>query len=162
MKGQKHFILSEKIRFRNYKYWDTYSFNKKKFWVQKELNHLRKAAYAGHPEAQFNLSSFYQYGVYIDGYFYLNDEDKALYWMKKSADSLYPDAVESMALLYESHPKLQDLRKAEIYYELYDKLMGKGMSKNRKLFLTQLKNGLFIKDENSYYRLVKDWKKRLR
>ena len=162
MKGQKHFLLSEKIRLKNYKNWNSYTFRQKQSWIERRLYHLRKAAYAGQPEAQFSLACFYEYGVYIDGHFYLNKKTKMIYWMRRAADALWPDAAEHMAMLYETHPRIQNLKQAKIYYELYDELIGAKMSKNRKLFLKQLKKGAFIKDDNGYYKLAEDWKERLK
>lgn len=162
MKGDKYFQLAEKIRFENYQNWDTYNTKQQMQRVEKRLDYLRKAAYVGHPQAQFDLACFYQYGVYVNGNFYFYNEDKMLYWMKKAAHALYPDAAENMALLYESNPQIQDLQKAKEYYALFDEITGQKMSKNRKLFLKQLDNGLFMQDPNGYYKLVKDWKKRLK
>lgn len=135
MKGDKHFLISEKIRYELYEKWNVYTEEQKKQWVGKQLEHLRKAAYAGHPEAQFNLACFYEYGVMVNDVFYFHNEDKMIYWMKKAAASLYPDAVENMALLYESNPVIRDWERAKVYYELYDKLTIQKMGAYRKDFL---------------------------
>lgn len=72
----------------------------------------------------------------INDVFYFHNEDKMIYWMKKAAASLYPDAVENMALLYESNPGgIRDWEQAKVYYELYDKLTIQKMGAYRKDFL---------------------------
>ncbi len=162
MEGNKKYKEAIELKRQYDEIWDTLTTEDRIKKVKNRILCLSKAAYLGHEQAQYELACFYKYGIYSDGSFFLSNKRKYIFWMNKSAENKYPPAVEWMAILYESEPKIQDFEKAKAHYELYDSLMGIKMSKNRRLFLQQLDKGLFIKNKKGNYELVSNWKKLIR
>jgi hypothetical protein len=162
MKGSKDFEKAEKLRSKLYQEWNNLSHEQKFKKIDEKLKFLRKAAYAGHNEAQYYLACFYEFGIHSNKRWYYVSRKKMAYWMLKSANNGFPNAIENMAILYESERGIQNFELAKKYYELYDSVMGITMGKNRKLFLEQLNKGLFVKDEDGYYSIIKNWKKHIK
>jgi hypothetical protein len=162
MKGDKYWKISCDIERQNNLIWSNLSAEEKIRNVLSSVYYLRRAAYLNHPEAQYELACFYEFGVHINGIFLFRNRKKMVYWTLKAANNNHPEAVEAMAMLYESDFELQNLDKALEYYKLYENLKGLKISRNRKLFTKQLEKGLFVKNEKGYFELKKDWKELIR
>lgn len=103
------------------------------------LSFLRKSAYLGFPEAQYDLGQTYEdYNFWGENPNY--SFKKCIYWYKKACKQGVPAAYNNLAGFYENGDGvIKDIQKAlELYkkaYELGD-INGK---KNYKLLLKQLK-----------------------
>ena len=108
------------------------------------LSALRKLAYNGNPEAQYDLAQHYDdIGFWGMPNPYHNINNK-FYWYTKAANNNHAAANNSLADMYErGEGCTQSIKKA---LELYKKCASLGDSlgkKNYKLLLKQIKSGMY-------------------
>ena len=118
--------------------------NKKNKTYKEYLQLLRKLAYRGNLEAQYDLAQHYEdMGVmgYPNPYHNIR---KKFYWYSKAANKNHPEALNNLANMYEKGEFCkQDIKKA---LELFEKAANSGISymvENYKLLLKQIKNGKY-------------------
>jgi TPR repeat protein len=108
------------------------------------IQSLRKLAYRGNPEAQYDLAQHYEdMGVmgYPNPYHSIS---KKFYWYLKAAEKNHPEALNNLANMYvKGEFCKQDIQKA---LELFEKAANSGISyivENYKLLLKQIKMGKY-------------------
>lgn len=106
---------------------------------KKVLALIRKAAYAGHPEAQFELGQQYDETSFLGVVNPMHNKEKMLYWYSKACDNNNAEACNCLAFMYEVGDGCKkDLSKA---FTLYTKSarLGSGIgAENLKTFKRQM------------------------
>jgi len=141
MKAKKTLEKLKKMRLELYNCAD---FNEKNKIYKEYLKSLRKLAYRGDPEAQYDLAQHYEdMGVMGFPNPYHNPRKK-FYWYSKAANKNHPEALNNLANMYEKGESCkQDIKKA---LELFQKAANSGIPyivKNYKLLLKQIKMGKY-------------------
>lgn len=101
---------------------------------------LRRSAYLGNPEAQFELGQTYE-DINFWGDPTLYNPKKLFYWYQKACEGNYGEACNSLAHMYELGVVVErDLQKALKLYEKASLLGSDTGKRNYKLMLKQLKS----------------------
>jgi uncharacterized protein len=113
---------------------------------EKVINHakyialIRKAAYKGNPDAQYELGLNYE----DQNYFIPNpmyNLKKRFYWYSKAAEMNHPEACNNLASLYEKGEGVKkNMKKALFFYKKAYQLGCSYAKNNYKLLLCQLSN----------------------
>jgi len=145
MKGEKKYKEAREILDKFYKH--DYILNGIQY-TEKELyniylKHLRKAAYAAFPEAQYDLAQNYE-----DQNYWLKNPNyspsKCVYWYTKATEQDYPAAFNNLAGFYETGEGVkQDIQKALELYKRAGELGDPYGNKNYKILLKQIKEGKY-------------------
>lgn len=112
----------------------------------KYIELVRKAAYKGNTEAQYELGLNYEDQNYFDPNPMYNQK-KRFYWYSKASNANHPEACNNLAALYERGEGVEkDLRKALALYKKSNKL---GCSYAKKNFL-MLERQMNMNNQNNY------------
>ena len=124
--------------------YDCTDVNKKNEIYKEYLHSLRKLAYKGHPESQYDLAQHYEDMGVMGWPNPFENISKKFYWYTKAANNNHAAACNNLADMYErGEGCTQNIRKA---LELYKKSASLGDSlgkKNYKHMLKQIKNGIY-------------------
>ena len=120
------------IEYEEYEYYDLYR------------SYLRKAAYQGHAEGQYDLALTYEdisfLGVGSPDY----SPKKAFYWYTKACQNDIGDACNNLAMMYEKGLACeQDINKALLLYKKAASLGSDNGKNNLRIFLRQIKEGKY-------------------
>lgn len=142
MKGEKDFIKAVQIvenLQKNYK-----KLGRPKVLIQhaKYLVLVRKAAYKGHVEAQFELGLNYEDQNYFDPN-PLYNQQRRFYWYLKAAKGGHAVACNNLASLYEKgEGTKKDLKKALFFYKKAFELGCTYAKQNYEILISQLEGKL--------------------
>ena len=82
-------------------------------YFRQAIPHIRHAAYAGNPKAQFELGLQYE-----DTGFLRNDMKRAMYWYEKAASNGHAEACNNIGFNYDHGIDVNgDVRKAVFWYK---------------------------------------------
>lgn len=139
MKGEKLYLKAKLLHKKMYKYPNYIEEKEREEMYAQYFNLLKKAAYFGIPEAQ------YDYGQQYESMNYLNIQNpkynpkKCIYWYTKACMQNHAEACNNLASFYETGEGCEkDLKKA---LDLYKKSADLGYSigrKNYKIMLRQM------------------------
>ena len=139
MKGEKDYIRAIEILNllqTNYK-----KLGRAKVLIEhtKYITLVRKAAYKGNIEAQFELGLNYEDQNYFVSNPMFNKKSR-FYWYLKAAKALHPEASNNLASLYEKgEGTKKDLNKALFFYKQASELGCSYAKENYKILLNQLR-----------------------
>lgn len=145
MKGEIIYRKALEISRKIYEYPSTISFDEKKKLYEKYFSLIKKSAYAGLSEAQFDYAQQFDTMTFIavNNPFY--NPKKCIYWYTKSAEGGYAEAYNNLADFYERGVGVdRDLRKS---YELYKKgaeLGSDNAKESLRIFNKDIKNGKYM------------------
>ncbi len=140
MKGDKIYLEAKFIGRELYNHKRRISKIDKAKLYKKYLLLLRRAAYIGHPEAQYDLAQQFEDMNYL----YLNNPnynpEKSFFWYEKATIKNHPAACNNLAFLYETGKGCnKNLRKALVLYKKSADLGDPIGKKNYKIMLRQMK-----------------------
>ncbi len=140
MKGDKAFRQARELNRELYARHEQLSDEQKREMYAGYLTLLKKAAYAGHPEAQFQLGQQYE----DIGYWGMNNPmynpKKSFYWYTKACAANVAEACNSLASAYETGAGCKkDIKTALALYKRATELGCKHASRNYKLMLKQVR-----------------------
>jgi len=148
MKGKNIYLKAKLIQKKMYQIPSTSPTrnNKEKLLYGKYLLLIRKAAYLGNADAQYELALTYEDMNYL--YFenpYFNPK-KCIYWYTKACNQNHADACNNLASFYERGMGCkQNIKQAVILYKKSSDLGHELGKKNYKLILKQIKQGYKFK-----------------
>ncbi len=126
--------LSEKL-------YTTISDLEKVFFYDKYIEFLKKAAYQGYPEAQFEYAQTFE-NINYWGENPTPNNKKSFYWYQRAANSGYIEAFNNLAVFYENgYGCKKDIDKAVELYKKGAELGSLTAKRNYKLIKKQISTG---------------------
>lgn len=144
MKGKENLRKAKEISQKINDYPPTLSVKKREELYRKYFELLRKSAYSGNPEGQYEYAQQFESMTFmsIDNPFFY--PKKCIYWYMKSALGGYAEAYNNLADFYERGIGVKiDLNKAYDFYKKASKLGSSLGKKNLKIFEKDIEKGKY-------------------
>ena len=137
MRGKKSYFEAIKILNKLQKNYKNLERSKVLIQHAKYITLVRKAAYKGNIEAQFELGLNYEdQNYFVPNPMYNNK--KRFYWYLKAAKANHPEACNNLASLYENGDGTKkDIKKALLFYKKATELNCSYARNNYKILLSQ-------------------------
>ena len=142
MKGQKAYSLAKSIHEKFYQYPNELSETAKKELYNEYFKLVRKSAYLGHLEAQYDMAQQYESMSFLGVQNPIYNPKKRIFWYSKACSKGHSDACNNLASIYELGEGCeQNLDLALRLYEKSAKLGSINGKKNYEIMLRDMAKG---------------------
>ena len=139
MKGQKAYLKASLISGKLYQYPSTLSTSEKSDLYEEYFTLIKKAAYLGHVEGQYDLAQQYEDMSFLGIENPMYNPKKCVLWYTKACDNDHAEACNNLAAFYESGAGCKkDLATALKLYEKSSRLGSPNGRKNHKTMLRDM------------------------
>jgi TPR repeat protein len=139
MKGEIIYLKAKSLHSKMYEYPNYVKEQKREKMYKQYLHLIRKAAYLGHPDAQYDLGQQYEDMNYLSIHNSNYNPKKCIYWYTKACLQNHAEACNNLAAFYETgNGCKKDLKKALSLYKKSSELGYSIGKKNYNIMLRQI------------------------